>query len=134
MLFQKIRKLYFFIYYCNFRIMDSIASKSMKNSSVHGWTWPMFVLSLNLITIESLFNLKISVNSNINYFWVVSITLAVFNFFVFTYKDRHNFIIEECSRLPNKLRKFGIVYFALYSIFSIIAMVVVIFSGWRIHF
>jgi hypothetical protein len=132
MLFQKIRNLYYFMYYCNFRIMDSIASKSMKNSSIHGWTWPMFVFCFNLAAVDSLFELDIY-GKNSHYLWGALICICLFNFFVFTYKNRHDAIIEDCSKLPYRLRRFGVLFFAFYSILSPIVMFIVLIAKWKIN-
>lgn len=128
MIFQKIKKLFYFIYYCNFRIMDSIADRYMKNSPIHGWSWPMFVSILNLGTINQLFNSFIFRDKNINYILGIYFGIAIFNFLVFTYKNRHTKIIEECLQLPYRTRRFGVVFFAIYSIVSFIALFVVIFG------
>ena len=133
MIFRKIRKIYYFMYYCSFRVMDSMADRYMKNSIVHGWTMQLFVLSLNLIPIDSLFNLTIYTPKNSNYFWGILLIIVVFNFFVFTYKNRHSAIIEECSQLPYRIRRFGVVFFASYSILSIIAFIVIIFGDLHIQ-
>jgi hypothetical protein len=112
--------------------MDRLADRYMKNSPVHGWTWPMFVLSLNIMIIDSLFNFKIYGGKNMNYLWVALTCLVVFNFFVFTYKNRHAAIIEECSRLPYWMRRLGVTFFAVYSIVSLVGLLVVVFAGWKI--
>lgn len=121
------------MYYCNFRIMDSMASKSMKNSPIHGWTWPMVVFCFNLMTIDSLLNIGIYGKKNEYYLWGILICICIFNFFIFTYKNKHNTIIEECSRLPFKIRRFGFVFFAVYSIISPIIMFVVLIAKWKIN-
>jgi len=130
MLLKNIKKLYYFIYYCNFRVMNSIADRYMKKApyDVHGWTWPMFVLILNLGTINQLFNTLIFSDKYTFYFVGGYLGIAIFNFFVFTYKKRHIAIIKECSQLPFRIRRFGVVFFATYSIVSIIVLFVVIFG------
>ena len=70
MIFRGIQKCYYFIYYCNFKIMDNIAAKNMKNSPIHGWTWPMFIFGFNLMTVESLLNLTAHINEYNNYIFI----------------------------------------------------------------
>lgn len=132
MLFRNIRKLYYFMFYCNFRIMDTIADKYMKNSPIHGWSWPMFILIFNLATIDSLLNLNIFSEKNFYYCAGTYVIVAIFNFFVFTNKNRSKAIIEECSRLPYRFRRFGVTFFAYYSILSMITLFVVLIAGWKI--
>ena len=134
MVFQKIKKFYYFIYYCNFRILDSIASKNMKNSPIHGWTWPMFIIIINLGIIDQLFTTAIFSDSNSFYFIGIYLCLAIFNFYTFTYKDKHTLIIKECNSIPYHFRYFGVTFFAIYSILSLITLLVVIFAGWHIQF
>ena len=133
-LFQKIRKYYYFIYYCNYKVMDSIADKYMKAApyNVHGWTWPMFIFILNLMTIDSLMSTTIFKPENTTYFWMSYCGIALLNFFIFTYKKRHIKIVEECSRLPFRIRRFGVTFFAVYSIASFVILFVVIFADWHV--
>lgn len=116
--------------------MNSIADRYLKKApyDVHGWTWPMFVLILNLITLDSLLSLTMVSDKNMKYLLGSYIILAIFNFFVFTYKKRHTAIIDECSRLPFRIRRFGVVFFATYSIVSIIVLFVVIFGDLHVSF
>ena len=135
MLFQKIRKFYYFIYYCNFRVMWEISDRYYKKApyKVHGWTWPMFVFMFNLMTIDSLFDTAIFNPENQLYFWMCYGSIAVFNFFVFTYKKRSDAIIKECSELPYGIRRFGVTFFAFYPFISVIGLFVVLFGGWQIR-
>jgi hypothetical protein len=135
MLFRKIRKFYYFIYYCNFKVMDRISDRYFKDApyKVHGWTWPMFIFMFNLMTIDSLFNTPFFKPENDIYFWMFYGSIAVFNFFVFTYKKRSDAIIKECSELPLGIRRFGVTFFAIYPFVSIIGLFVVLFGGWQIR-
>jgi hypothetical protein len=40
----------------------------MKNSPIHGWTWPMFIIIINLGIIDQLFTTAIFSDSNLFYF------------------------------------------------------------------
>jgi hypothetical protein len=115
--------------------MDRISDRSFKDApyKVHGWTWPMSIFMFNLMTIDSLFNTPFLNPENKLYFWICYGSMAVFNFFVFTYKKRSDAIIKECSELPLGIRRFGVTFFAIYPFVSIIGMFVVLIGGWQIR-
>jgi hypothetical protein len=114
--------------------MWEVSDRTYKKSpyKVHGWTWPMFVFMFNLMTIDSLFDSAIFNPENELYFWMFYGSIAVFNFFVFNYKNRSDAIIKECSELPYGIRRFGVTFFAIYPFLSIIGLFVVLIGGWQI--
>lgn len=126
MLLTFMKKLYYFAFYCNYCIMESLADKHFKESpyKIHGWTWPMFVSIPNLATIDAIFKLSVFDERNSPCLYGSYIAIAIINFFLFTYKQRHLKIIEEYSKLPSKVRTFGIVFFTVYSILSFVALFV----------
>lgn len=129
-----IKKIYFFIYYCNYRIMNIIADRSMKNSPVHGFTWPSLIFFMNLITFALLlYGESIQKMKELTIYSVIFLYCSlIFNYFIFDHKNRYLRIIDECKLIPERIRYIGIVFFTLYSIFSILGLLIVAFTGWKI--
>jgi hypothetical protein len=133
-IFNSLRKAYYFVYYCNYQLMNRIADRSMKNSLVHGFTWPSLMLFFNLMALVLLFS-----GNSVQLIKVRSIYVGLFifcflviNYFVFDYKNRGLQIIEEYKSMPSRIRYVGVVFFTLYSIFSIFGLLFIAFAGWQI--
>ncbi len=133
-IFKIIKKAYYFIYYCNYRIMDIIADRSMKNSPVHGFTWPSLMFFMNLMTFALLlYGDSITKMKELSIcFLIFLFSSLMFNYLIFDYKNRYLRIIDECKLISARIRYIGIVFFTLYSIFSIIGLLIVAIAGWQI--